>query len=81
MTELLRRHPHLAAPRELVFDALTKPEHFAVWFGTARWRCRRTRSRWMSARRRVPRGHAPADGNLIHWAGTYVEVDHPRTWR
>ena len=25
----------ISAPRELVFDALTKPEHFAVWFGTA----------------------------------------------
>ena len=25
----------LRAPRELVFEALTKPEHFAVWFGTA----------------------------------------------
>ena len=25
----------LTAPRELVFETLTAPEHFAVWFGTA----------------------------------------------
>jgi len=68
----------LAAPRELVFDALTKPEHFAVWFGTAEVEVpQETLS--MDVR---PGGqfravmHLP-DGNLIHWAGTYLEVDPP----
>ena len=68
----------ISAPRELVFDALTKPEHFAVWFGTAEVDVpQETLS--MDVR---PGGefravmHLP-DGNLIHWAGTYVEVDPP----
>lgn len=68
----------ISAPRELVFEALTKPEHFAVWFGTAAVDVpQETLS--MDVR---PGGafraimHLP-DGNLIHWAGTYVEVDPP----
>ena len=68
----------ISAPRELVFEALTKPEHFAVWFGTAAVEVpRETLS--MDVR---PGGvfravmHLP-DGNLIHWAGTYIEVDPP----
>ena len=35
MTEYFTVTRTLQAPRELVFEALTKPEHFAVWFGTA----------------------------------------------
>ncbi|HWM17116.1 MAG TPA: SRPBCC domain-containing protein [Microbacterium sp.] len=68
----------LDAPRELVFEALTKPEHFAVWFGTAEVQVpQETLS--MDVR---PGGefravmHLP-DGNLIHWSGTYIEVDPP----
>ena len=68
----------LAAPRELVFDALTKPEHFAIWFGTAALDVPQE-TLWMDVR---PGGafravmHLP-DGNLIHWTGTYVEVEAP----
>ena len=68
----------LAAPRELVFDALTKPEHFAVWFGTAAVDVPQD-TLSMDVR---PGGefravmHLP-DGNLIHWSGTYIEVDPP----
>lgn len=68
----------LAAPRELVFDALTKPEHFAVWFGTAAVEVPQE-TLTMDVR---PGGdfravmHLP-DGNLIHWTGTYVEVEPP----
>ena len=68
----------LAAPRELVFDALTKPEHFAVWFGTASVEVPQD-TLSMDVR---PGGelravmHLP-DGNLIHWSGTYLEVDRP----
>jgi len=68
----------ISAPRELVFEALTKPEHFAVWFGTAEVDVPQD-TLSMDVR---PGGafravmHLP-DGNLIHWAGTYIEVDPP----
>ena len=68
----------LAAPRELVFDALTTPEHFAVWFGTASVDVPQD-TLSMDVR---PGGefravmHLP-DGHLIHWSGTYLEVDRP----
>jgi uncharacterized protein YndB with AHSA1/START domain len=68
----------ISAPRELVFEALTKPEHFAVWFGTAEVDVPQD-TLSMDVR---PGGafravmHLP-DGNLIHWAGTYVEVQPP----
>jgi uncharacterized protein YndB with AHSA1/START domain len=68
----------ISAPRELVFEALTKPEHFAVWFGTAEVDVPQD-TLSMDVR---PGGafravmHLP-DGNLIHWAGTYVEVHPP----
>ena len=68
----------LAAPRDLVFDAITKPEHFAVWFGTAAVEVPRD-SLSMDVR---PGGEFRAvmllpDGNKIDWAGEYVEVDPP----
>lgn len=69
----------LSAPRELVFDALTKPEHFAVWFGTAEVDVPQD-TLSMDVR---PGGafravmHLP-DGSRINWAGEYVEVDPPR---
>jgi len=68
----------ISAPRELVFEALTKPEHFAVWFGTAAVEVPRD-TLSMDVR---PGGafravmHLP-DGNSIHWTGTYVEVEPP----
>lgn len=68
----------ISAPRELVFEALTKPEHFAVWFGTGAVDVpRETLSmdvRPGGAFRAVM--HLP-DGGVIHWAGTYVEVEPP----
>jgi uncharacterized protein YndB with AHSA1/START domain len=68
----------LAAPRELVFDVLTTPEHFAVWFGTAAVEVPLD-SLTMDVR---PGGAFRAvmllpDGNRIDWAGEYVEVDRP----
>lgn len=78
MTEYFAVTRTLAAPREIVFDALTKPEHFAVWFGTAQVDVpQETLSmdvRPGGAFRAVM--HLP-DGQLINWAGTYVEVDPP----
>ncbi|MET0812191.1 MAG: SRPBCC domain-containing protein [Microbacterium sp.] len=68
----------LAAPRELVFETLTRPEHFAVWFGTAAVEVPQE-SLTMDVR---PGGAFRAvmllpDGNRIDWAGEYVEVDPP----
>src|SRR6478609_2529962 len=68
----------LTAPRELVFDALTKPEHFAVWFGTA---AIDVPSDTLSMDVR-PGGEFRAvmvlpAGNTINWGGEYVEVDPP----
>lgn len=68
----------LRAPRELVFEAITKPEHFAVWFGTAAVEVPQD-SLTMDVR---PGGEFKAvmllpDGNRIDWAGSYVAVDPP----
>ena len=68
----------LRAPRELVFEAITKPEHFAVWFGTAAVEVPQE-SLTMDVR---PGGAFRAvmqlpDGNRIDWAGSYVAVEPP----
>jgi len=78
MTEYFTITRDLTAPRELVFEAITKPEHFAVWFGTAAVEVPRD-SLTMDVR---PGGAFRAvmllpDGNRIDWAGEYVEVDPP----
>ena len=68
----------LRAPRELVFEAITRPEHFAVWFGTAKVEVPQD-TLTMDVR---PGGafravmHLP-DGNRIDWAGSYVTVEPP----
>lgn len=78
MTEYFTVSRTIAAPRELVFDALTTPEHFAVWFGTAAVEVPQETLQ-MDVR---PGGafravmHLP-DGNRIHWSGSYVEVERP----
>ena len=68
----------LSAPRELVFDALTMPEHFAVWFGTA---AVEVPLESLSMDVRVGGTLAAVmllpDGNSIQWAGEYTEVDPP----
>ncbi len=68
----------LAAPRSLVFEALTLPEHFAVWFGTA---AVEVPQESLSMDVRVGGAFRAVmvlpDGNRIHWAGEYVEVDPP----
>ncbi|WP_169582583.1 MULTISPECIES: SRPBCC domain-containing protein [Microbacterium] len=68
----------LRAPRELVFEAITRPEHFAVWFGTAAVEVPQE-SLTMDVR---PGGAFRAvmllpDGNRIDWAGEYHVVDPP----
>lgn len=66
------------APRELVYEAWTKPEHFSVWFGTDAVDVPldtlsldvRVGGVW-NAVMQLP------DGNQIHWVGEYTEVDPP----
>ncbi|MET0672682.1 MAG: SRPBCC domain-containing protein [Microbacterium pygmaeum] len=69
----------LRAPRHLVFDALTTPEHFAVWFGTA---AVEVPLDTLTMDVRVGGDFRAVmvlpDGNRIHWAGEYTEVDPPR---
>jgi uncharacterized protein YndB with AHSA1/START domain len=67
-----------AAPRELVFELWTKPEHFSFWFGTAAIEVPletlsmdvRVGGTW-AAVMKLP------DGNAINWAGDYVEITPP----
>jgi uncharacterized protein YndB with AHSA1/START domain len=68
----------IAAPRELVWDAWTKPEHFSVWFGTEAVEVPLD-SLVMDVR---PGGRLAAvmllpDGNRIDWEGEYRVVEHP----
>jgi uncharacterized protein YndB with AHSA1/START domain len=67
------------APRELVFDAWTNPQHFARWFGgnavdipidTVSMDVRPGGS-WKATM------VLPDGGHEIHWLGEYVEVDPP----
>lgn len=78
MTEYFTLARTLRAPRELVFDALTRPEHFAVWFGTAAVEVPQE-SLVMDVR---PGGAFRAvmvlpDGNRIDWSGEYSAVEPP----
>ena len=78
MTEYFTVTRELSAPRELVFEALTKPEHFAVWCGTAAVEVPQE-SLTMDVR---PGGAFRAvmllpDGNRIDWAGEYHVVEPP----
>ena len=64
------------APRQIVWDAWTKPEHFAYWFGTSDVRMEDVRmdvregGRWSATmiygEHRIP------------WSGQFVEVDPPQ---
>ncbi len=78
MTDTFTITRTLAAPPELVWDAWTKPEHFAVWFGseavevpldtvTLDVRVGGT----LAAVMLIP------DGTRIDWTGEYTEVDRP----
>ena len=78
MTEYFSITRTLNAPRELVFEAITRPEHFAVWFGTAAVQVPQE-SLTMDVR---PGGTFRAvmvlpDGNRIDWAGEYKVVEPP----
>jgi uncharacterized protein YndB with AHSA1/START domain len=78
MTEYFTITRTLRAPRDLVFEAITRPEHFAVWFGTAAVEVPQE-SLTMDVR---PGGAFRAvmvlpDGNRIDWAGEYKVVEPP----
>lgn len=78
MTDTFTITRTLAAPRELVYETITTPEHFGVWFGTAAVEVPqstlsmdvRVGGRWKADM------HLPG-GQVIHWAGEYVELDPP----
>ena len=78
MTEYFTVTRTLSAPRELVFEAITTPEHFAVWFGTAAVEVPQD-TLTMDVR---PGGafravmHLP-DGHRIDWSGEYQVVEPP----
>lgn len=66
------------APRERVWEAWTRPEDFAAWFGTEAVEVPpatvsldvRTGGRWNAEM------HLP-EGDTVHWFGKYTEVDPP----
>lgn len=64
------------APREVVWEAWTKPEHFARWFGTEATEMRdvefdlRPGGAWRGTM-------VLPDGTAIDWHGTFIEVQGP----
>ncbi|MFC6355854.1 SRPBCC family protein [Luethyella okanaganae] len=79
MTDELTITRTFTAPRELVYAAWTRPEHFSVWFGTEAVDVPldtismdvRIGGVWTAVMHLL-------DGNTIHWHGKYTEVDPPR---
>jgi len=78
MTDTLTVTRIFAAPRQLVWDAVVKPEHFSVWFGTAAVDVPLDELDW------APRAGAPwkavmrlPDGNRIDWEGEFLEIEEP----
>jgi len=78
MTESFTVTRTLAAPRELVWEAWTRPEHFAVWFGTEAVEIPLDSVTMdvrvggtLTATMFVP------DGPRIDWLGEYTEVERP----
>ena len=78
MSDVLTVTRTFTAPRELVYEAWTKPEHFSVWFGTDAVDVPletisldvRVGGAW-KATMQLP------DGNQINWVGEYTEVEPP----
>ena len=68
----------LAAPRPLVFEVLTNPESFAVWFGTEAVLVPQ-----QSLEMEVREGGTLRavmvlpDGERVHWSGRFVAVQPP----
>lgn len=66
------------APRELVWDVITKAEHFAVWFGTEAVSVPLDTLVWDASAGRPWSAvmHLP-DASTKGWVGEFVEVDPP----
>ncbi len=78
MTESFTITRVLSVPRDVVYEVITTPEHFAVWFGTAAVEVPQD-TLSMDVR---PGGEFRAvmllpGGHRIDWAGEYVAVDPP----
>lgn len=68
----------LAAPRELVWDLFTRPEHFSIWFGTEAVEVPLdTLSLDVEPGGVLNAVMVLPDGHRIEWEGQYVEVDRP----
>jgi uncharacterized protein YndB with AHSA1/START domain len=68
----------LAAPRDLVWDLFTRPEHFSIWFGTEAVEVPLdTLSLDVEPGGVLNAVMLLPDGNRIEWEGEYVEVDRP----
>ncbi len=65
-------------PRELVWTAWTRAEHFAAWFGGDQLPVPLDRLDYVAEAGRAWSGvMLPPDGGSIEWAGEFVEVDPP----
>jgi uncharacterized protein YndB with AHSA1/START domain len=68
--------------QQLVWDAWTKPEHFAVWFGGDQVEVPAETLDYVAEL-----GHSwkadmvLPDGTRIHWVGEFIEVDAPKHLR
>lgn len=68
----------LAAPRDLVWDLFTRPEHFSVWFGTEAVEVPLdTLTLDVEPGGVLNAVMVLPDGNRIEWEGEYREVDRP----
>ena len=82
MTDYFTITRTLQAPRELVFEAITTPEHFAVWFGTAAVDVPQdTPHHGRASRRRVRGRDAPARRQPHQLVGSVPSPSNrPHTW-
>ncbi|KAA9111536.1 SRPBCC family protein [Microbacterium rhizomatis] len=78
MTESITVTRTFAAPRELVWEAFTAPQHFASWFGTDAVEVPLDTLVWNAAPGSAWSAvmHLP-DGTTKDWVGEFVEVDAP----
>jgi len=78
MTESFTVPRTFAAPRELVWDAWTLPEHFAVWFGTDAVEIPLgTVTMEVRVGGKLAATMLVPDGPRIDWEGEYTEVVRP----
>lgn len=78
MTSAITVARTFAAPREAVWDAFVRPQHFATWFGTEHVKVPLETLTW-NAEPGKPWSavmHLP-DGTTKSWVGTFIDVERP----